>query len=97
MSEYEQILKAAKKQNIHLENKKILIPKRENYYLVNDEGCFGRVFEDKGIVVLYQETEEPYSETAYKNEPYIYTLDEKFKTYLSNGTMLYLVEFYIIS
>jgi hypothetical protein len=48
------------------------------------------------MVVLLRDVEEPYSETGFIKEPFIYRIVDKYKTYLSNGTISYLVEFYVI-
>jgi hypothetical protein len=96
MSEYEQIVARAKEQDIDLEDKYVLIPRDENRFSINGDLCFGRVFEDTEIVVLLRDVEEPYSETGFIKEPFIYRIVDKYRTYLSNGTMAYLVEFYVI-
>jgi hypothetical protein len=97
MTEYEQIIKRAKEQGINLDDKYILIPgSDENRFRLNGNGCFGRVFEDTEMVVLLRDVEEPYSETGFIKEPFIYRIVDKYKTYLSNGTISYLVEFYVI-
>lgn len=97
MNEYEQIIKRAKEQNINLENKYVLIPgSDENRFYLNGIGCFGRVFEDTEMAVLLRDVDCQYSETGWIKEPFIYRIIDKYKTYLSNGTMFYLVEFYVI-
>ena len=96
MSEYEQIVARAKEQNIDLEDKYVLIPRDENRFSLNGRGCFGRVFGDTEVAVLLRDVEEPYSETGFIKEPFIYRIVDKYKTYLSNSTMFYLVEFYVI-
>lgn len=96
MSEYEQIVKRAKEQNIDLEDKYVLIPHDENRFSLNGSGCFGRVFEDTEIAVLLRDIDCQYSETGWIKEPFIYRIVDKYKTYLSNGTIAYLVEFYVI-
>ena len=97
MTEYEQIIKRAKEQNINLGDKHVLIPGGdENRFCLNGNGCFGRVFEDTNIVVLLQDVDCQYSETGWIKEPFIYRIVDKYKTYLSNGTIVYLVEFYVI-
>ena len=97
MSEYEQIIKRAKEQNINLEDKYILIPgSNENRFSLNGSGCFGRVFEDTETAVLLRDVDCQYSETGWIKEPFIYRIVDKYKTYLSNGVISYLVEFYVI-
>ena len=96
MSEYLQILKRAKEQDIDLEGKMVLIPKAENRFHLNDAPVYGRVWEDTGYVALLRDVEEPYSETGFIKEPFIYRVKDKYKTYLSGGSISYLVEFYVI-
>jgi hypothetical protein len=96
MNEYEQIIKRAKEQKLDFEDKYILIPRDENRFSINGNLCFGRVFEDTEMAVLLRDVEEPYSETGFIKEPFIYRIVDKYKTYLSNGTMFYLVEFYVV-
>lgn len=97
MTEYEQILTRAKEQNIDLEDKYILIPGGdENRFSLNGRGCFGRVFEDTEMAVLLRDVDCQYSETGWIKEPFIYRIVDQYKTYLSNGTISYLVEFYVI-
>lgn len=96
MTEYMQILKRAKEQDIDLTNKLVLIPKAENRFYLNDSPVFGRVFEDTGYVALLRDIEEPYSETGFIKEPFVYRIEDKYKTYLTCGSIAYLVEFYVI-
>ncbi len=97
MNEYEQIVKRAKEQGINLEDKYVLIPgSDENRFSLNGRGCFGRVFENTEMAVLLRDVDYQYSETGWIKEPFIYRIVDKYKTYLSNGTMAYLVEFYVI-
>lgn len=97
MSEYEQIVARAKEQKIDLENKYVLIPGGdENRFSLNGYGCFGRVFEDTEMVVLLRDVDCQYSETGWIKEPFIYRIVDKYRTYLSNNIISYLVEFYVI-
>jgi hypothetical protein len=97
MTEHKQILARAKEQNIDLENKYILIPGGdENRFSLNSCDCFGRIFEDTKMAVLLRDVDCQYSETGWIKEPFIYRIVDKYKTYLSNGTISYLVEFYVI-
>jgi hypothetical protein len=97
MTEHKQILARAKEQNIDLENKYILIPGGdENRFSLNGCDCFGRIFEDTEMAVLLRDVDCQYSETGWIKEPFIYRIVDKYKTYLSNGTISYLVEFYVI-
>ena len=97
MNEYEQIIARAKEQKIDFENKYILIPGAdENRFSLNGIGCFGRVFEDTEIAVLLRDVDCQYSETGWIKEPFIYRIVDKYKTYLSNSVISYLVEFYVI-
>jgi hypothetical protein len=97
MTEHKQILARAKEQNIDLEDKYILIPGGdENRFSLNSCDCFGRIFEDTEMAVLLRDVDCQYSETGWIKEPFIYRIVDKYKTYLSNGTISYLVEFYVI-
>lgn len=96
MNEYEQIVARTKEQKIDLEDKYVLIPREENRFSLNGDFCFGRVFEDTEMVVLLRDVEEPYSETGFIKEPFIYRIVDKYYTYLSNSFGHYLVEFYVI-
>lgn len=96
MSEYLQIVKRAREQGIDLESKMVLIPKAENRFHLNDSPVYGRVWEDTGYIALLRDVEEPYSETGFIKEPFIYRIKDKYKTYLSSGGISYLVEFYVI-
>lgn len=97
MGEYEQIVARAKEQKIDLENKYVLIPgSDENRFSLNGRGCFGRVFEDTEMVVLLRDVDCQYSETGWIKEPFIYRIVDKYRTYLSNNIISYLVEFYVI-
>lgn len=96
MSEYRQILKLATEQGIDLNNKYVLIPKAENRFILNDTPVFGRVFEDTSFAVVLQDVEEPYSDTGFIKEPFTYRIKDKYKTYLSNSSIAYLIEFYVI-
>ena len=96
MPEYQQILKRAREQNINLIDKLILIPKAENRFYLNDSPVYGRLWEDTGYVAVLRDVEEPYSETGFIKEPFIYRVKDKYKTYLSGGSISYLVEFYVI-
>ena len=96
MSEYLQIIKRAKEQGIDLEGKMVLIPKAENRFHLNDAPVYGRIWEDTGYVALLRDVEEPYSETGFITEPFIYRIKDKYNTYLSGGSISYLVEFYVV-
>lgn len=96
MTNYQQIMQKSKEQNVDLEGKNILIPISENKFNLNDTIYFGRIFEDKDIVVVLHDVEDLYSDTGFIKEPFIYKLVNKYRTYLSNGTVLYLVEFYTV-
>ena len=97
MTEYEQIIKRAQEQGINLDDKYVLIPgSNENRFRLNGSGCFGRVFEDIEMAVLLRDVDCQYSETGFIKEPFIYRIVDKYKTYLSNGIISYLVEFYVI-
>lgn len=99
MNDYEKILQRAKEQNIRLINndkQHIIIPVSENSLTLDGEKYFGRIFEDKSMVVVLHDIENEYSPTGFNAEPFIYQIIDKYNTYLSNGTVAYLVEFYIV-
>ena len=93
MSEYEQIVARSKEQNIDLENKYILIPYAENRFSINGDLHFGRVFENISMAVILRDVDCQY---GVIEEPFIYRIVDKYKTYLSNSFGHYLVEFYVI-
>lgn len=96
MSEYEQIMARAKEQNIDLNDKYILIPRDENRFSINGDLRFGRVFEDTEMAVILRDVDCQYSPNGVIEEPFVYRIVDKYKTYLSNGIISYLVEFYIV-
>ena len=96
MSEYKKIIQRAKEQNLDLNDKYILIPYDENSLSINGNLCFGRIFEDTNMVAVLRDVEEPYSETGFIKEPFIYRIVDKYRTYLPNSFGSYLVEFYVI-
>ena len=94
MSEYEQILQKAKEQGIDFDGKDIIIPITENKLMFNGEMRFGRIF-DLAVYVL-RDVEEPLSETGSVSEPFIYRIVEHYDTWVSNGAMLYRIDFYVV-
>ena len=96
MSEYKQIVARSKEQNINLENKYILIPRDENSFSINGDLRFGRVFEDISMAVILRDVDCQYSRNGVIEEPFIYRIVDKYKTYLPNSFGHYLVEFYVI-
>lgn len=96
MREYEQIMTRAREQEIDLVGKYVLIPHDENRFELNGDFCFGRVFEDTEMAVLLRDVDCQYSEIGWIKEPFIYRIVDKYHTYLSNGSISYLVEFYVI-
>jgi hypothetical protein len=97
MTEYEQIIKQAKEQNLNFDDKHILIPGcDENRFCLNGNHCFGRIFRDIGMAVLLRDVDCQYSETGFTKEPFVYRIVDKYKTYLPNSLGHYLVEFYVI-
>lgn len=96
MSEYEQIVARAKEQNIDFENKYILIPRDENRFSINGDLRFGRVFEDISMAVILRDVDCQYSPNGVIEEPFIYRIVDKYRTYLPNSFGSYLVEFYVI-
>lgn len=96
MSEYEQIVARAKEQNIDLADKYILIPRDENRFSINGDLCFGRVFEDTTMAVILRDVDCQYSPNGVIEEPFIYRIVDKYKTYLPNSLGHYLVEFYVV-
>ena len=97
MSEYEQIRKRLEKEGINLDNKHILVPGvDENRFSLDGSGCFGRIFEDTEMVVVLRNVDCPYSPNGWTEEPFVYRIVDKYKTYLPNSLGHYLVEFYVI-
>lgn len=96
MNEYEQIIVRAKEQNIDLENKYVLIPREENRFSINGDLRFGRVFEDISMAVILRDVDCQYSPNGVIEEPFIYRIVDKYKTYLPNSFGHYLVEFYVV-
>ena len=94
MSEYEQILQQAKEQGLDFDGKNIIIPIAENKLMFNGEMYFGRVF-DYAVYVL-RDIEEPFSETGFTSEPFIYRILDKYGTWVTNGSMLYHINFYVV-
>ena len=77
-----------------LVKKNIVIPITENKLMFNGEMRFGRVF-DLAAYVL-RDVEEPLSETGSVSEPFIYRIVDHYDTWVSNGVMLYRIDFYIV-
>ena len=96
MTQYEQIVVRAKEQNINLEDKYVLIPYEENRFSINGDLRFGRVFEDISMAVILRDVDCQYSPNGVIEEPFIYRIVDKYKTYLPNSLGYYLVEFYVI-
>lgn len=96
MTQYEQIVVRAKEQNINLENKYVLIPYEENRFSINGDLRFGRVFEDLSLAVILRDVDCQYSPNGVIEEPFIYRIVDKYRTYLPNSFGHYLVEFYVI-
>jgi hypothetical protein len=96
MSEYEQIVARAKEQNINLEDKYVLIPYEENRCSINGDLRFGRVFEDISMAVILRDVDCQYSPNGVIEEPFVYRIVDKYRTYLPNSFGHYLVEFYVI-
>lgn len=97
MSEYNKIVERCTKEGIDLTNKYILVPYcDENQFSVNGDLRFGRVFEDTGLVVILRDVDCQYSPNGWIEEPFVYRIVNKYKTYLANSWGHYLVEFYVI-
>lgn len=95
MNNYLQIIKRAQEQGLNFDNKHILIPLAENKFELDGEACFGRMFNDE-IVYVIQDVDDNFSANEFVKEPFLYRIVDKYSTYLSNGTMSYLVEFYTV-
>lgn len=94
MNEYEQILQRAKEQGLDFDGKDIIIPITENRLMFNGELYFGRVFDNVAYVI--KNVEGQLSEKGYTSEPFIYRLLEHYETWISNDTMLYRIDFYVV-
>lgn len=94
MNEYEQILQKAKEQGLDFDGKNIIIPITENQLMFNGEMYFGRVFDYAAYVL--RDVEEPLSEKGSISEPFIYRIVNHYDTWVSNGAMLYRINFYTV-
>lgn len=94
MNEYEQILQKAKEQGLDFEGKHIIIPITENKLMLNGELHFGRVFDY--VVYVLRDVEEPFSETGFVSEPFLYRIVDKYHTWITSGYMGYNIEFYVV-
>lgn len=94
MNEYEQILQRAKEQGLDFDDKDIIIPITENKLMLNGEIYFGRMFDAMAYVL--KNVDEQFSEKCYASEPFIYRILEHYETWISNGMMLYRIDFYIV-
>ena len=94
MNEYEQILRKAKEQGLDFDGKDIIIPITENKLMFNGELYFGRVFDS--VAYVFRDIEEPLAESGSMSEPFIYRLLDHYETWISNGAMLYRIDFYTI-
>lgn len=84
MNEYEQVLQKAKEQGLDFSNKDIIIPITENKLMFNGEMRFGRIFDFAAYVLSDVE------------EPFIYRIVDHYDTWVSNGSMLYRIDFYVV-
>lgn len=94
MNEYEQILQKAKEQGLDFDGKDIIIPITENKLMLNGELYFGRMFDT--VAYVLKNVDEQFSEKGYTSEPFIYRILEHYDTWISNGMMLYRINFYIV-
>lgn len=94
MNEYEQILQKAKEQGLDFDGKNIVIPITENKLMFNGETLFGRNF--GSIMYVLRTVEEPLSENGSAWEPFVYRIVDKYETWISNGAMLYRIDFYVV-
>ena len=94
MNEYEQILQKAKEQGLDFDGKDIIIPITENRLMFNGELYFGRVFDT--VAYIFRDVEEPFSETGFASEPFIYRILNHYETWVTNGTMVYQINFYVV-
>ena len=94
MNEYEQILQKAKKQGLDFSGKNIVVPIAENQFMFNGETLFGKNF--GSIMYVLRDVEDPLFENGVKWEPFIYSIVDKYETWISNGSILYRVDFYIV-
>ena len=94
MNEYEQILQKAKEQGLDFEDKNIIVPITENKFMFNGEVLFGRNF--GSFIYVLRDVEEPFAENGVVWEPFVYRIVDKYETWVSNGSMLYRIDFYIV-
>ena len=97
MKSFETILKRMREQEIPLqEGEKIVIPLDELYLELNGEHYPGRIFTEEGIIVTLQPFDDNYSETGFANHPVVWKIKNTYETWLSNGSISYRTEFYIV-
>ena len=94
MSEYEQIIQKAKEQGLDFDGKDIIIPITENKLMFNGDLYFGRVFDN--VAYVFRDVEEPLSETGSMSEPFIYRIINRYETWITNGSMFYKINFYVV-
>lgn len=94
MTEYEQILQKAKEQGLDFDDKYIIIPITENKLMLNGELYFGRVFDY--VAYVFKDVEEPFSETGFISEPFLYRILSHYNTWIVNGSMTYNIDFYVV-
>ena len=94
MNEYEQILQRAKEQGLDFDGKDIVIPIAENKLMFNGEMYFGRVFDT--VAYILRDVEEPLAEKGSVSEPFIYRLVDHYETWITNSSIAYRIDFYVV-
>lgn len=89
MNEYEQILQKAKEQGLDFDGKNIVIPLTENKFVFNGEVLFGRNF--GSFMYVLRDVEEP-----PLFEPFLYSIVDRYETWISNGSIDYRIDFYVV-
>lgn len=93
MRQYEDILKRCKEQGIDTTDCHVYIV--EPSTLDGNVCSKGTLSQDKRWICLAEKEYVPIIDD-YTNVPVCYEIKDKFSTYVSNGCMYYLVEFYLL-
>lgn len=75
---------------------KIVVPKDETSVEIDGVDCPGRVFLGDGLLVTLQPVESNYAETGWDVHPLIWKIKNTYETWLSNGSLAYRVQFYVV-
>lgn len=97
MSSLKTILERMQEQNIALsDNDKIVIPLDDLYVELNGTRYSGRIFKKAEIIVTLQPMDDNFSESGLSYHPVIWKIKNTYETWLSNGSIAYRTEFYVV-